>query len=198
MILAIRSDKRSRCLNVRVLKWTLQRYREKLKSFVLDISETLPDRQSTYEIIVSNFNSRLNGSALFYFPIETEREGVRSDRPGTQLMKETVTYFPSVNMANDQPSRVIAMTNTLGVTMPNPNNPRGWSINPATVSLTLIVAFLLISGAYYQGVRDTETRQLMDKLEKIEKTAQQAKDFSMSSAARLGHEPTNTNTNGGH
>lgn len=106
-----------------------------------------------------------------------------------------VIHLPTLQSEteDDRPSWAIAATNALGVTMPNSNQPRGWSVNPATVTLTLIVAFLLISGAYYQGVRDTETRELIDKLEKIEKTAQQAKDLSLSKAAQIGH-AENTNT----
>ena len=76
------------------------------------------------------------------------------------------------------------------------NSPtKGWNINPTTV--TSIIAILLFFGAicgwlwnvaYNQGIKDTETRQLMERLAIAEKEAKQAKDLSLSAASRAGHE----------
>lgn len=106
--------------------------------------------------------------------------------------RSNVNFFPGFVPEEKKPSRILAVTHWLGITMPNPERPSGWQLNPATVTLIILIAGLVAGGAYYVGKRDAESEHLLRKLEQIEKTAQQAKDLSLSKASQIGHE-TNEN-----
>lgn len=97
-----------------------------------------------------------------------------------------------------KPSWIIRLLNYLGVTMPNTESPRGWSFNPATITLTLTVAGLLVGGGYYVGQKDRETQHLLERIQKAETDAAEAKKFSVYAAAGAdeasGHKPNQRET----
>lgn len=88
---------------------------------------------------------------------------------------------------------VIRATTWIGITMATPETPRGWSFNPATVTLALIVAGGILTGGYLWGENVTERRHLMERLQKAEADAAEAKKFSIYATAgadeAAGHKP---------
>lgn len=103
--------------------------------------------------------------------------------------------FP--NLPNEGPELrrwwLLRVTDRVGITMAtlNDKNPNGWSINPATITLTLVVAGLIAGGSYYMGQRDNDAKHMMDRLEQAEIDAKKAKDLSIAAASQAGH-PTPT------
>lgn len=111
----------------------------------------------------------------------------------------TISKFPVlINTEGEEPRQprykwLLPLCNWVGITMTSTEHPRGWQWNPATVTLFVVVLGMIAVGFYWMGQRDSETRQLLDRLERIEKTAQQAKELSIAGAAGAGHEkPTPT------
>ena len=80
--------------------------------------------------------------------------------------------------------------------MSNPENPRGWSLNPATVTLAILIASLIAGGSYYIGGRDAEMRHLQDQINKAAADAAKAKQLETYNAgsvdAMKGHANSNT------
>lgn len=64
----------------------------------------------------------------------------------------------------------------IGVLMATPESPKGWSLNPAVVTLIILIASIVAAGAYYLGQRDAESQHLRQEL-------QQAKDEAKAAAA---------------
>lgn len=113
-----------------------------------------------------------------------------------QIFPGRETSQSNNNEPQDKPSWIYRLFLFLGVTMANPENPRGWSFNPATATLTLTIAGLLLGGGYYMGHRDNENKHLLERIAATEsvaaaaaKNAQDAKDLAMPIAIRGGHPP---------
>lgn len=113
----------------------------------------------------------------------------------------TISKFPVlINTEDDEPRQprykwLLPLCNWVGITMTSTEHPRGWQWNPATVTLFVVVLGMIAVGFYWMGQRDSETQQLLQRLDRIEKTAQQAKELSIvaSSNDGPGHEkPTPT------
>ncbi len=68
-------------------------------------------------------------------------------------------------------SRFLCATDWLGFTMARTEDPRGWSFNPATVTLAILIAGLLTGGGYYVGSTDTERKDVQQRLKTAEETA---------------------------
>ena len=89
-------------------------------------------------------------------------------------------------------------TNWIGITMSTPETPRGWSFNPATVTLALIVAGGILTGGYLWGENVTERRHLMERIKVAEDKAGAADEKATYAVAgkdkQDGHGP-NANTN---
>ena len=66
--------------------------------------------------------------------------------------------------------------------MAHTETPRGWSFNPATVTLTLVILGMVAGGAYYMGQRDNEARNLLQRIEQAERDAAEAKKLQTYSA----------------
>jgi hypothetical protein len=108
-----------------------------------------------------------------------------------------ITRFPitgeSIQNEVERPSWIVRASHWLGVTMPQPEHPRGWTLNPATVTLAIIIAGGLVTGGYLWGENITERRHLLERIEAAEKDAAEAKKFSIyataGSDASTGHKP---------
>ena len=84
--------------------------------------------------------------------------------------------------------------------MAQTETPRGWSFNPATVTLALVILGMVAAGAYYMGQRDNEAQNLLKRIEYAEKTAKSADTkatYAVSGADTKSGHKANTNT-GGH
>jgi hypothetical protein len=86
----------------------------------------------------------------------------------------------------------LRLTHFLGITMVNEQKPNSWQFNPATVTLALVLFGLVAGGSYWVGQRDANDRHLLERLDRMEKTAQQAKDLSLSAAGSAGHKEAET------
>jgi hypothetical protein len=104
------------------------------------------------------------------------------------MIKHNVSSFPTLaTVERDRRYKwLLPLCNWVGLTMNDEQQPRGWSFNPATVVLGLVVLGMTAIGFYWMGQRDSETRQLLERLDKIQKTAEQAKELSI--IANGGHE----------
>ena len=113
-------------------------------------------------------------------------------------------------LPNEEPEEVrrkwwLRVTDWVGITMStlNDKSPNNWSLNPATVTLALIVAGLLTGGGYYIGEKNAEYKQLLEKTESAVKKAEAADTKATYAVSgkdeKEGHKPgSNTNTKGGH
>lgn len=80
-----------------------------------------------------------------------------------------------------------------GVIMSDPETPKGWSFNPSTITLGLVIASLIAGGSYYLGAQAEREKQIMERLRIAEHDAAEAKKFSVYAAAgsdaQTGHKP---------
>lgn len=87
---------------------------------------------------------------------------------------------------------LLRATDWIGITMKT-ETPSGWSFNPATVTLALVVAGGILTGGYLWGENVTERRHLLQRIEQAEKDAAEAKKFSIYATAGAdeasGHKP---------
>ena len=74
----------------------------------------------------------------------------------------------------ERPSWWIRFWIWAGVLMTKPESPRGFGANPATITLSLTILFMVAGGAYYVGQKDAESRQILERLAVAEKKAEQA------------------------
>lgn len=88
---------------------------------------------------------------------------------------------------------IIRILILLGVAMPNTENPRGWSWNPAVITLTITIAGLIFGGGYYIGSTDAEKRHLLERIAVAEKNAADAKQLGTYAVSgrdsETGHKP---------
>lgn len=82
----------------------------------------------------------------------------------------------------------LRVTDWVGITMAtlNDKNPNGWSLNPATVTLALVIAGLIAGGSYYMGRQDANNQHLLEKLVEIEKRAATAEKLAIAAASESG------------
>lgn len=122
----------------------------------------------------------------------------RKQMPNDAAIKGTVHHWPGLEIAQPkQPrSRFFRAAVWLGVIMPTPDNQKGWTFNPATVTLAILVLSLIAGGAYYIGGRDAEMRHLQNQINKAQEDAQKAKQLETYNAgsvdAMKGHSNSNT------
>lgn len=88
-----------------------------------------------------------------------------------------------------KPSWIYRFCVWYGVIMPNPDHPRGWTFNPAVITLTILIAGLLTGAGYYVGEKNTESRHLLERLQKAEEDARVARELSVAQSGQLGHTP---------
>ena len=74
-----------------------------------------------------------------------------------------------------QPSWIYRLFLLLGIIMANADDPKGWNLNPAVITLALTIAGLLLIGGYYVGQRDAESRHLLERIAIAEKDAAEAR-----------------------
>lgn len=97
------------------------------------------------------------------------------NRMNEQAVRSNISYYPIRQEVEDpKPSWILRAANWIGVTMAQPEHPRGWSFNPATVTLMLVILGMVAGGAYYMGQRDNESQNLLKRLEAAEKKAESA------------------------
>lgn len=109
-----------------------------------------------------------------------ERKGTVHNWPGLEIITE-----------HKQPWYIRAAIWT-GVIMATPESPRGWSLNPATVTLALVIAGLIAGGSYYMGAQAERERQILERLVRAEDDARRAKDLGLAAAGSAGHSNSNT------
>jgi hypothetical protein len=76
----------------------------------------------------------------------------------------------------------LRVTNWIGLTMANEQKPSGWSWNPATITLSLVIAGGLYAGGWYMGQKDKDYQHLLEKIQKAETDAAEAKKLQTYSA----------------
>lgn len=102
------------------------------------------------------------------------------------IAKSNIRYIPSLNQTEAEPKQTplwLRVTNAVGLTMANAQDPKGWSWNPATITLMLVIMSMVAAGAYYMGNRDANDRHLIERLDKAEKSAAQAEKLAIAAAA---------------
>ena len=119
-------------------------------------------------------------------------------RMNEHIARNNVTNFRGLQSYIEQPkdkkrSWILVVTDWIGITMPQPERPNGWQLNPATVTLSLLIAGGLVTGGYLWGENITERKHLMERIQKAEADAAEAKKFSVYAAAgadeAAGHKP---------
>jgi hypothetical protein len=124
------------------------------------------------------------GKAQMIHEAAIARKGTVHPWPGLEIITET-----------KQPWYIRAAIWT-GVIMATPETPKGWSLNPATVTLALLIASLIAGGSYYIGGRDAEMRSLQEQIKKAADDAAKAKQLETYNAgsvdAMKGHANSNT------
>ena len=81
-----------------------------------------------------------------------------------------------------RPSWIYRLFLLLGIIMPNADDPKGWNLNPAVITLALTIAGLLLVGGYYVGQRDAESKYLLERITAAEKLAAEAKTIGVYAA----------------
>lgn len=80
-----------------------------------------------------------------------------------------------------------------GVIMSEPQSPKGWTFNPSTVTLSLVIAGLIAGGSWYLGAQSERERQIMERLTVAERKADAADTkatYAVSGTdAERGHKP---------
>ena len=112
--------------------------------------------------------------------------------------KNTVRQWPGLVIAKEevkQPWYIRAAIWT-GVIMSNPETPKGWQLNPATVTLALVVAGMIAGGAYYMGKQEAQMQQLLFEIRQAQSDAAKAKERETYNAGSVdaikGHGNSNT------
>lgn len=110
------------------------------------------------------------------------------------IKKGTVHHWPGLEIIeNKQLPWYIRAAIWTGVIMATPETPKGWSFNPSTVTLALVVAGMIAGGSYYLGAQAEREKQIMERLRIAEHDAAEAKKFSVYAAAgsdaQTGHKP---------
>lgn len=104
-------------------------------------------------------------------------------RMNEQVARSNVSYYPiRQEVEPPKPSWILRASHWLGITMAQTETPRGWSFNPATVTLALVILGMVAAGAYYMGQRDNESRTLIERIERAERDAAEAKKLQTYSA----------------
>lgn len=117
-----------------------------------------------------------------------------------EMSTAKITPFPGFEALGEEakerksPSWAVRLGSFIGVLMANPESPRGWSFNPAVITCVLTIAGMVAFGGYYMGQKDAENRQLMERIQKAEADAAEAKKLGIYAAAgqdeSTGHKPT--------
>ena len=95
-----------------------------------------------------------------------------------------VQWFPSDSLAN--PRQGISRTGRIliwsGFAMAQPDHPRGWQWNPATIvsvlTFLLVIAGLIAGAAWFMGALYTQQMQILNRLDKIEQKAGEAEQLA--------------------
>lgn len=112
--------------------------------------------------------------------------------------RDSVRLFPgfSVQAEEKKPHWLFRTAVWSGVIMSTPENPKGWTFNPSTVTLALVVAGMIAAGSYYLGAKDAELKILQRQIDAYTADAAKAKQLETYNAgsvdAMKGH--TNSNT----
>lgn len=113
--------------------------------------------------------------------------------------RDSVRHFPGLQTLADVSKRRSWLYRAAvwsGVIMATPEHPKGWQLNPATVTLSLVIAGMIATGSYYVGGRDAEMRMLQEKIQKAADDAAKAKQLETYNAgsvdAMKGHANANT------
>lgn len=107
--------------------------------------------------------------------------------------RSNISYYPIRQEVQEpkKPSWILRAATWLGIIMSTPETPRGWSFNPAVITLALVILSMVAAGAYYMGQRDSEARTLLERVEKAEEDSRRAAQLAAAAAGQAGH---NTNT----
>lgn len=115
-----------------------------------------------------------------------------------EMSAAKITPFPGFETLAEEakerrPKGIVRFGILAGVFMANPESPRGWSLNPAVITLVLTIAGMIAFGGYYMGTKDAENRQLLERIQKAEADAAEAKKLGIYAAAgqdqETGHKP---------
>ena len=93
-----------------------------------------------------------------------------------------VQWFPSDSLAN--PRQGISRTGRIliwsGFAMAQPDHPRGWQWNPATIvsvlTFLLVIAGLIAGAAWFMGALYTQQMQILNRLDTLEQNTKVAVD----------------------
>lgn len=124
--------------------------------------------------------------------------------PNQAVVREFPIHSTTEPKDRGELSRLVKILIWTGTLMTQPENPRGWSLNPAVITLCILIASLLTGGGYYVGHLAAEIEFLKQQQVHTEAVAQDAEKVAGYSVAQSdkgdGHKITNTNTNtsGGH
>lgn len=96
-------------------------------------------------------------------------------------------WFPT-ETTEERPSRIGRILIWTGIAMAQPTSPRGWQWNPATIAsvitLALVIAGIIAAGAWFMGSMYEQQRQILNRMDIIEKKADSA-DTKASYAAGI-------------
>lgn len=127
-----------------------------------------------------------------------QQMNVRQTRTAPVFPGNVLPMFQNIGQEEKKLSWLIRLTNWIGITMARTEDPRGWSFNPATVTLTLVIVSMVAGGAYYMGRRDNQADAIEQQLREIKGIATQADEKATYAVAGKdkedGHGP-NANTN---
>jgi hypothetical protein len=85
-----------------------------------------------------------------------------------------------------------------GLLMATPESPKGWSLNPAVVTLIILIASIVAAGAYYLGQRDAESRYLMEQLQQAKEDAKNAQTAAQRAIQISSYEAGSVDAQKGH
>lgn len=107
--------------------------------------------------------------------------------------RANISTFPMLVPQDEKPgpSWIRRLGMFLGVIMAAPESPKGWTLNPATVTLALTVMGMIAFGGWYVGVQQTKYEQMNDRLQKAEEDQRRRVLFEATKSGATGHaEPT--------
>jgi hypothetical protein len=112
--------------------------------------------------------------------------GLESARLLTSPIWETDEEKPS-------PGKVVRVLNWTGITMANSENPRGFSFNPAVITLFLMILSLVAGGGWYLGYQARQLEELRQSVIEAKQKAEHAETLGTYAAAgtdeQNGHKP---------
>ncbi len=129
------------------------------------------------------------------YPSSTRRETM----PNEAVISKPIPFPSLLGTDETLPTRLpwyIRCGVWVGTLMVKPDVPKGWGVNPSVITLCILIAGIIASGAYYIGHQAAMLDQMQERMNQVDAKAEDAHTKATYAISKSdggdGHEQSNT------